>query len=175
MDPEPRKMNELFEAAKPKLLLLPAETLLRPRITRERASSLTAILRREFQSLLSALDSELSSARAAERKADYEALEPNLLVFYAADLAVETPWTSAQKARRNELVRNVRHHDETLSGWAVPVFRKNKEAKRVLADILPGRGIRDDADDTVRIVALFRKYWDSVKTMMPITEEDLTT
>jgi hypothetical protein len=175
MDPEPRKMNELFEAAKPKLLLLPSETLLRPRITRERASSLTSTLRREFQPLLSALDSELSPARAAERKADYEALESSVLVFYAADLAVETPWTSGQKARRNELVMKVRNHDAMLSAWAVPVFRGNKEVMVVLANILRGRGIRDDADDTVRIVALFRKHWSDVKSMMPITEQNLTT
>jgi len=171
---EPKNMNELFLAAKPALLKLPDDSLQRPRIARERATQLTTILRREFTPLLPRLPEELAKPRVAERKADFEALEPNVLVFYAADLAVETPWTSEQKQRRAELVAKVRQHDDHLSSWAVPVFKRNKEARAIVSDILRGRGIRDDADDTVRLVALFRQHWATVKGKTPITAEELT-
>ncbi len=175
MDPEPKKLNELFEAKKPSLLALPADVLLRPRISRERAARLTGILRRAFEPLLPLLPSELSASRAAERALDFEVLEPNQLIFYAADLAVETPWTSDQKARRSELVARVHKHDEILLGWAKPALRTNKDASLLLADIQRGRGIRDDADDTLRLVALFRSHWASVNGKIPISQADLET
>jgi len=170
---EPRKMNELFTAAKPALLALPSDSLVRPRIPRERATQLTTMLRREFLPLLPRLGDELVKARAAERKADFEALEPNALIFYAADLAVEVPWTSEQKARRAYLVKRAREHDDTLSGWAIPLFKANKDLRALVADILRGRGTRDDADDVVRWVALFRKEWAHAKGKTPVTLDSL--
>lgn len=170
---EPKKMNELFTAAKSALLALPSSSLVRPRIPRERATQLTTLLRREFQPLLSRLDDELAQPRVAERHADFEALEPNALIFYAADLAVEAPWTSEQKARRAHLVKSVHEHDDTLAGWAVPLFKRDKALQAVVNGILRGRGIRDDADDTVRWVALFRQEWSKVEGKTPVTLDSL--
>ena len=167
---EPKKMNELFTAAKPALLALPSDTLVRPRIPRERATQLTTMLRREFLPLLPRLADELTKARVAERHADFEALEANALIFYAADLAVEVPWTSEQKTRRAYLVKRAREHDDTLSGWAIPLFKGNKDLRALVTEILRGRGIRDDADDTVRWVALFRKEWAHAKGKTPVTD-----
>jgi hypothetical protein len=130
-------------------------------------------VRREFLPLLGMLDTELSPARAAERKADYEALEVSLLVFYAADLAVESRWTSSQKARRKELAAKVRDHDATLSSAAKRAYRNNKEVMRILADIFRGSGNRDDADDTVRLVGVFRDNWASVDGKTLVTKEYL--
>lgn len=175
MDPQATKMNELFDEKRPALLAIPDDILLRPRISRERAARLTGILRRSFEPLLPLLPNELSPSRADERAADFAALEPNQLVYYAADLAVETPWTSDQKARRSELVVKVRNHDETLLGWAKPIFRTNKDATVILADIQRGRGIRDDADDTLRLISLFRSQWASVDGKIPVTLADLQT
>jgi hypothetical protein len=166
-------MNELFEAAKAEILAIPAATLERPRVARDRVMQLTAALRQEIQPLVATLAGVLAPAQVAARIADFEAIEPRALVYYAADLGVETPWTSYQQARRAELVRKVHEHDETLSQWAVPVFRKNEEAGAVLAEILRGKGIRDDADDAVRLVALFRRFWSSVEGQTPITEATL--
>ncbi len=170
---EPKKMNELFTAAKPALLALSSDTLVRPRIPRERAMHLTTVLRREFLPLLPRLGDELTKARAAERHGDFEALEANALIFYAADLAVEVPWTSNQKARRAYLVKKAREHDDTLSGWAIPLFKGNKDLRALVTDILRGRGTRDDADDTVRWVALFRKEWAHAKGKTPVTLDSL--
>lgn len=174
MDPEPKKMNKLFEEARTALLALPANTLERPRIARERALSLTLVVKREFQPLLGKLGEELSAKRAAERKADFEAVEARALIFYAADLAVENPWSSDKKTRRAELVAKVHEHDQTLSGWAVPLFRLHPEAKVTLQHILRGKGIRDDADDTLRLVALFRKHWDEMNGKVPVTAKQLS-
>jgi hypothetical protein len=170
---EPKQMNELFTAAKPALLALPSDTLVRPRIPRERATHLTTLLRREFQPLLPRLADELTQPRVAERTADFEALEPNALIFYAADLAVESPWTSEQKGRRALLVKSVHEHDDTLAGWAVPLFKRDKALRALVADIVRGRGIRDDADDTVRWVALFRQEWSKIQGKTPVTLEYL--
>jgi len=146
---------------------------LRPRVSRERVAELTSLLRREVKPFLPQLVHELSPEKVTARLADVDALEPGALVFYAADLAVETPWSSDQKSRRNDLVVKVRNHDAVLSGWASPAFRNDKDATRVLADITRGRGIRDDADDTIRLVALFRKYWAKVEKMTPLTTQAL--
>ncbi|WP_437827416.1 hypothetical protein [Sorangium sp. So ce1153] len=173
MSPEPKRMNDLFAEAKPTLLELPSDSLERPRVSRERALQLTAALRQEFASLMPRLAEELSPAKARKRKADFEALEPRALVFYAADLAVDAPWTSVQKERRAALARKVREHDELLSAWAVPLFRKDEEASAAVADIQRGKGTRDDAEDTVRLVALFRKHWPAVKGQTPIKESYL--
>jgi hypothetical protein len=167
-------MNELFTASKGVLLSLAPATLERPRVARDRVMQLTSVLRQEFEPLLATLPVVLAPGSADARRADYEALEPRALVYYAADLAVETPWTSEQKARRAELVRKVREHDDTLSGWAVPVFRKNEDASTVMVEILRGKGIRDDCDDTVRLVDLFRRYWPEVQGKTAITETYLS-
>jgi hypothetical protein len=173
MDLETRKMHELFAAAKADLLAIPAEALLRPRLPRERVVHLTDVIRREFEPLLPRLADELSVPRAAERRADYEALEARALVYFAADLAVEEPWTPAQKARRAELAARVREHDEALSGWAIPLFRKDPDASAIVADILRGKGIRDDAEDTLRLAALFRSRWAEVAGKTPVAEAQL--
>lgn len=170
MSPEPKRMNDLFTEMKPTLLELPSDSLQKPRVSRERALQLTAALRQEFAPLVPRLAEELSPAKARKRKADLDALEPRALVFYAADLAVDAPWTSAQKERRAALARKVREHDELLSAWAAPVFRKDPEASAIVADIQRGKGIRDDAEDTVRLVALFRRHWPAIKGQTPVKE-----
>lgn len=173
MDLELSPSPELFAAARHDLLALSTEALLRPRLPRERVLQLTAVIRREFAPLVPLLDEELSPARAAARRADYGALEPRALVYHAADLAVEQPWSAAQKAHRSDLVARVREHDETLSGWAVPLFRKDEEASVIVADILRGKGTRDDAEDTLRLVQLFRSRWPEVSGKTPVTEAQL--
>lgn len=173
MPSEPAKMNELFLAETPALLAMNPSTLVRPRVARERATQLTATLIREFKPLEPQLDAELSPARAAARRADFAAVHPNALIFYAADLAVEVPWTSDQKARRADLVKKAREHDEYLGGWAIPLFKKDEALRDQVADIVRGKGIRDDAEDTVRWVSLFRGAWNDVKGKTPVTIEDL--
>ena len=166
-------MDELFADALPRLLALPAERLIRARIPRERVLELSAVIVGEFRPLAERLEDELSTDRAAERKADFEALEPRALIYCAADLAVEEPWTSAQRARRAELAARVRDHDEALSGWAVTLFEHHEEARLVVADILRGKGIRDDAEDTIRLVGLLRRHWPAVAGRVPVTEAQL--
>lgn len=40
-------------------------------------------------------------------------------------------------------------------------------------DIIKGRGIRDDADDTIRWIALFRQEWSKVAGQTPVTAKRL--
>lgn len=173
MDLDPSKMHERLAAAKAELLAIAPGALLRPRLARERVLHLTAEMKSEFSPLLPRLADELSPARATERRADFEALEPRALLYCAADLAVEAPWTAAQKERRAALMARVREHDESLSGWAVPLFRKDPEASATVADILRGAGTRDDAEDTLRLCELFRSRWGEVEGRTPVTSEQL--
>lgn len=170
---EPQKINDLLQEARAELMALPFASLERPIISRERALYLTRALLREMKPLLSALGDELSSERARAREADYDGLLGRAYVFYAADMAVEAPWTPQKKARRRELVRKVREHDRHLSSWAIPIFRKDAKARGIVAAILRGQGLRDDADDTLKLVALFRRYWPDVKSKIPLSAVDL--
>jgi hypothetical protein len=88
-------------------------------------------------------------------------------------MVIEDPWPSEKKTRRRELVSRVREHDRHLSSWAIPVFRKNDDTRAAVASILRGKGLRDDAEDTLRLVDLFRRTWDEVKGQVPITLEQL--
>ena len=169
MPTEQARMNELFIAAKPALLAMDADTIVRPRVPRERATQLTTILLRELSPLEPRFVEELSPARAKARKADLAAVGPNAQIFYASDLAIEVPWTSQQKARRAELVKKVHAHDDYLSGWAVPLFKHDEERSSQVADIVRGKGTRDDAEDTVRWAALFRSEWAHAKGKTPVT------
>jgi hypothetical protein len=169
MPTEPTKMHALFAAAKSELLAMDESKLQRPRVFGERATQLTAALVKEVQPLVARFAEELAPARVAQRSADLAAVTPNAQIFYAADLAVEDPWTSEQKARRDELVKKVREHDETLSAWAVPLFKNDPKARDIVASIVRGRGIRDDANDTVRWVSLFKDRWSEVEGKTPVT------
>jgi len=169
MEPEPKRLNDLFAAAKPMLLALPPESLVQPRVMRDRATRLTGILKQEFTPLLSLLPIELAPERAAARKADFDNIETHSLVYYAAELVIEGPWTSDQKARKAELSVKVREYDRYLSRWAVAVFDTHPDAKTVLASILRRHGTRDDADDTIRLGHLFRDHWTDVAGKAPVT------
>ena len=175
MPTEPTKMHELFTAAKPELLAMDETRLHRPRVSGERATQLTALLMKEVQPLAVRFAQELAPERVAERQADLAVVTPNAQIFYAADLAVEDPWTSEQKARRAELVKKVHEHDETLSAWAVPLFKNDAKAREVVASILRGRGVRDDANDTIRWVALFKDRWSDADGKTPVTLAKLAT
>lgn len=173
MQADPQDMNELFEAAKPELLALPFSSLEPPRITRARALSLTRAMLKQLKDVVPLFSAELSTQRARERAADYASLSAKAQVYYAADRVVEAPWTAEKRARRKELVRLVREHDRHLSSWAVPVFRLDEEASAEVASILRGEGLRDDADDVLRLARLFRKKWADVKGKIPVRWEDL--
>lgn len=161
-------MNDLFIAAKPALLAMEESTLQRSRVSRERATSLTASLVAALTPIEAQFAVELSPERAAERSADLLAVMPNAQIFYAADLAVEDPWTPVGKARFADLAKKVRAHDRTLSTWGVPLFKDDKDLGPVVADIMRGRGKRDDADDTIRWVAMFRNQWSWAAGKTPI-------
>jgi hypothetical protein len=169
MEPEAKRLNDLFNAAKRALLALPVDSLVQPRVSRDRAALLTTILKHEYSSLQPLLSVELSAERVAEREADLDSIGTHSLVYYAAELLLEGPWTSDQKARKAELASKVREHDRYLSRWAVAVFDTNADAKKIVASILRGRGRRDDADDTIQLGQLFRHHWDEVAGKTPVT------
>jgi len=174
MNREPKRMHELLAAARNDLLALPTASLERPRVTRERAVQLTTTLRQEVEPLLPRFAEVLAPDALAARTADYQSLEERALIYYAADLAIDAAGPSAMRAQRADLAAKVHEHDALLSEWAAPLFRKHAAAAAELTAILRGRGVRDDADDTLKLVSLFRRHWPAVQGQTPVTEAYLT-
>ncbi len=148
---------EILEARRERLLALPAESLRRPRISPQRAMELTAILSKHLAPLLGRLEAELSEARAAERRAQAEGLEDAAMAFYMAALRARRPETSESEAERKRLAARVRDRDASLLRWAQAFFAGQPAREALLAHIRPGSGHRDDAEDVLRLVALFRE------------------
>lgn len=172
--PDKKQANLMLEEDTPALLKMDGSQLRVPRITRERAFSLTQTLLGNFRSLLPLLSQELSAQRVQERTAQAENLERYAFVLYAADLNAENPLTPAKKKRRYELIEAVRDEDAYLFDWAWPLFRRDPQLLEILIDIRKGRGYRDDAEDVLRLVKLLRDQWVFAKGKTPVTEEYLT-
>jgi hypothetical protein len=163
-------LNAVFEAEKPNLLALDDDSLRAPRVGRERAQEQTDHLIKEFGPLLGTVDEKLKEGPAAEVKRAYSNLDRKSDVYYAADLASETPWTPEQKRRLYELIPRNKEHDTYLFDWAWPLFKNNPEILPILINIREGTGFKDDGEDVVRLVDLFQKNWELAAGKTPVTE-----
>jgi hypothetical protein len=172
--PDLRTASGLLAAHRDALIVMPGDSLLAPRVSRERAWELSEIVRVSFAPLVPLLPAELAEPRVVVCTADFAALPDLVVVYYAADLVVAPPAAaSPESVELAELKARVRQHDKKLFGWAVPAFAGMTEVERTLAIIRAGRGPRDDADDVIREVELFRMHWGSVSGIPGLTEEYL--
>jgi hypothetical protein len=156
--------EEVFEAAglfsllsqhEGELLAL-ADATSKPRVGRVRAFELSEIVLASFARSLPLIEATLSSDALKLRVADYEALPLRTRLYYAADLAVETPWTPEAKKRRRVLQTRVRQYDSLLFGWVEVLFGSDPAVAAQLASIRSGSGPRDDSEDTVQLVRILR-------------------
>lgn len=119
------------------------------------------------------IDAELASDRAKLRKQELAGIADRAWAFYAADLAATELDTDEAKAELAALAARVAKHDRELSKWARPLFGDEPGAAEVLDDIARGRGRRDDADDVLRLVKLFRKGWEQIEAKQLVSAETL--
>lgn len=96
---------------------------------------------------------------ASLRKKQLAGLDNRAWVFYAADLIAEDLDSSTSKAERAVLAKAVREHDAKLMTWANPCFGDDPVLAATLRDISRGTGRRDDAEDVVRLVRMFKANW----------------
>jgi hypothetical protein len=157
---EPEAYNVLFAEDRDALMAIAQDALVVPRLDRERAQNLTEHVKKEFKPLLPEVDAGFKGERLTAVLGAYERLVRRSNVYYAAELAAETPWNPTQKKRSKELTAINRANDKYLFKWAWDLFEDNPDLLPELISIRAGRGKRDDAEDVVREVRLFRDRWE---------------
>ncbi|MFO7566570.1 MAG: hypothetical protein R6X02_28260 [Enhygromyxa sp.] len=124
-----------------------------------------------WSGLVGQLDEQLAPARVEERKQQLGRLDRRAWIFYAADFSAEEINSNTAKKERRELARAVTEHDRFLFKWALPIFGDDPEYAQTLADISRGTGARDDAEDVLCLVAMFRENWAQVEGQTMVTKE----
>ncbi|MFO7568085.1 MAG: hypothetical protein R6X02_35925 [Enhygromyxa sp.] len=172
----PEKLSKLFEDAKPELDAVDPRNFVKRAVTRERVLSLSNTLLESWARMAERLLKELSQERADERRKELERLDSRAWVYYAADLAANEIYSDTARKHQAKLAREVAEHDDFLIKWAKPVFGDDPEHASTIADIARGRGARDDADDVLRLVALFNEHWAKLGSLQGVvTKERLAT
>ena len=166
----PSNLDELLELARPELDTYEGE-LVRRAIGRDRVLELTTVVRTSWAGHEHRFGAELSEPRAAERQAQLAGLDRRAWVFYAADLRVNASYTNVSEIDKAALAVRVQAHDQRLMGWALPLFGGDPLRAEALRAISRGRGRRDDADDVLELVGMYRASWDQVEGQSRITAE----
>ncbi|HVI03707.1 MAG TPA: hypothetical protein VM869_33675 [Enhygromyxa sp.] len=159
LTPSPEDLELLLEKAKPELEAFDPKNVVRRSVVRRRAVDLTEVLLTSWASMIDMIDAVLTPALAEQRKLEIKRLDTRAWVFYQADLAAEELHADISRKARRLLAKAVRGHDRLLLAWAVPTFGEDPEHAETLRDISRGSGRRDDAEDVLRLVALFRANW----------------
>lgn len=166
----PFLLSQLFDEARPILLAMDADGLVRPYIGRADVVDLTHGLLQAGAPYRSQLLQVFSSTVAANLDAAFDGFEAMALVYYQAELNAEVLWTDKVAEEFNDLTTAVDADDKLLTTWANAVFMDNALAMAEIKRIAPGHGCRDDAEDTTMLTHLFNKYGVVVG---PITQEYL--
>ena len=161
----PEDLDVLLDSAMPDIQALDPEHYIRRTVSRPRVLELTNILLMSWAPLIDAIDQELSPVLAMQRKLELGRLDTRAWTFYKADLAAEELFANVVRKQRRVLARAVAEHDRFLFKWATPLFGDDPEHAETLRDISRGTGARDDAEDVLRLVALFRSNWEQVEAL----------
>jgi hypothetical protein len=167
----PDKLEALVEQARPELEAVDPTSFVRRVVTRPRVLVLSNILLDSWAALVDQLDQVLAPAHAEQHKAALMRLDTRAWVFYAADLAAREIHANTARKQRRALAKVVASHDRFLSKWANVLFGDDPEHAASLRDISRGTGRRDDAEDVLRLVALYRANWDQVKDLQKAVTE----
>jgi hypothetical protein len=172
--PLPVDLEKLFQEARPELEAVDPAQFVRRLVLRARVVELTDITLRSWMPLVEQLDELLTPNVTKQRKAELEQLNRRAWIFYAADLAAEELRADTGRLHQRAMAKIVAEHDRFLFKWATPMFAEHPVHGPTLRDISRGAGRRDDAEDVLRLVALFRDQWNAVKDQLPaVTAERL--
>jgi hypothetical protein len=162
----PEDLDKLLEDSMPEIKALDQSRMVRRLVSRQRVLELTDVLLVSWASLGPWIEEELSPARAEQRNAELKRLDARAWIYYAADLAATEVHSNVNRKQRDLLAKTVKGHDKFLFKWAVPFFSDDPGHAETLRDIARGTGRRDDAEDVLRLVSLFRSNpsgWSEVK------------
>ncbi|MFO7566269.1 MAG: hypothetical protein R6X02_26740 [Enhygromyxa sp.] len=168
----PDDLDKLFESSKAKLEAFNMRLAVRRTVTRARVLELTDRMLDSWAPMVSWIEQVFAPEYAAQRKAELERLDTRAWVFYAADLAAEEQSANTSRKARLALAQTVAEHDRFLFKWATPFFGDDPEHQQTLRDISRGTGSRDDAEDVVRLVQLFRANWKQIEGKQKMVTED---
>lgn len=169
----PKDLQKLLLDATPELEAFDPARMVHRLASRRRVLELSNIVLISMAPLVEQLEKELSPARYEQHMAELERLDARAWIYYAADLAAEELHSNTAKKQRKQLAKAVAEHDRFLLKWATPLFGDHPEHGPMLRDISRGTGLRDDAEDVLRLVSLFRDNWALAKTLGTVSEERL--
>lgn len=165
--------GELLDNARATLLALSEDTLAQPRVDRWAALELSQGVTAAFARYAAAASTEFTPERAASIMEAAGTLVGRARVYEAADDHAESPVSEPERERRVELAKRNRGNDRYLFKWLWALFEGEQELQAQLEDIRHGRGKRDDAQDVLREVELFRQHWARAAGRTPVSVADL--
>ena len=168
---EVQNMNQLLKNCTAALLALNLESLMSELVSRGRSYELTLILLANIAKLFAAMSSVFTEEYIQKLKTLAEELPDLVMVYYAADLKNENPWSEEQKKRKKELVSKVRGYDKFMFDCLWLLFKDHPELGPTLKDIKKHRGHRDGADDIIRMSEVGKENWDDIVGKSPLTLE----
>jgi hypothetical protein len=171
----PKEMETLLQQWKSTFTKISDEELQRVQVDGERAMELSLHLLKNFDSITGELDKQLSPALSKQTRQMLKEFESVTKAFYAAEILRDQKLTSVEATQLAELREKVRVHDDELFSWAWVLFRHKEGIRDLLTEIRAGRGFRDDAEDVLRLVKLYREQWSTIKAKSPYSEKELTT
>jgi hypothetical protein len=102
------------------------------------------------------------------------ALGNQAMAYFGSDLAWQNALPDATpRAERKRLAALARLWDPRLLKQAKAQFDGDELIEPILLDIQTGTGVRDDAEDVLRLLALFFERWDVVGARLPWSREEL--
>lgn len=161
----PENLGELFEQAVPELESVEPSSFVLRVVTRPRVLALSNHLLDSWAPMVDQIDEVLAPAPAEQAKVALMRLDTRAWVFYAADMRAGEIHANKARKQRRALAKLVASHDRFLFKWAKVLFGDDPEHAATLRDISRGTGQRDDAEDVMRLVNLYRENWDQVKDL----------
>jgi hypothetical protein len=171
----PHNIDKLLDEARPALAAMNGKQLAARKISRDRVLELTGVLLSNFPPIDEQLEVELSPERAVTRREQAVGLKLRAWVYVAADLQADELFSDTIKQERDALAVSVAAHDQMLMKWAIPLFDDNPQHVETLRDIQRKTGRRDDAEDVLRLVRLFRDNWKLAEGNKKLTLKMLDT
>lgn len=153
-----QKLTVVFSNLRQTWMIIDAKTLVRPHVGREDVLNLTTHVKESFVGIETLLTDIFSKDHEAKIRDAYARVDDAALGYYQAEIEWESSLVLPVGVDFKKHFGMVREDDKKLFDWAVGPFRENEAAQAVLADIRSGTGRRDDAEDVVRLVGLYRQY-----------------
>lgn len=165
--PDRKRATKLLAERREALTAIPPGKVLKPRVSCEQAIALTTQILGIARTNVSA-GGELSDEAWTNFTSELSDLEPSVLTYFAAQDVIEAGLPAESVTRRRELRAKVRAHDQLLSKWARAAFEDDPVEGPIVAALIPGSGVYDDAQDTVGWVAMWRRHPEA-REQSPIT------